>query len=113
MADSRYMSGLASTLLRLPGSGPSARPPAPSRKSHSADALMRDFPALQAAYARYGIATYPLRADKTPAVSGYRHIGAPYSAELAMKFPDATAAGFVAGRRTVLPSSTSTRPTTV
>lgn len=57
------------------------------------------FAAIQAAYGAHRIATYPLTADKTPAVSGYSRIGAPYSAELATKFPDATAAGFVAGPR--------------
>lgn len=34
-----------------------------------------------------------------PAVSSYKRIGAPYSRQLAMRFPDATAGGFVAGRR--------------
>jgi Bifunctional DNA primase/polymerase, N-terminal len=43
--------------------------------------------------------TYPLTAGKKPAVRAYDRIGAPYSAQLAMKFADATAAGFVAGRR--------------
>lgn len=57
------------------------------------------FAAIQAAYGAHRIATYPLTPDKTPAVSGYSRIGAPYSAELATKFPDATAAGFVAGPR--------------
>ncbi len=60
---------------------------------------MARFPVLQAAYAVHRIATYPLKADKTPAVSGYQRIGAPYSATLAAKFPDASAAGFVAGAR--------------
>jgi hypothetical protein len=57
------------------------------------------FPAIQAAYAAHGVATYPLTAGKKPAVRAYDRIGAPYSAQLAMKFADATAAGFVAGRR--------------
>ena len=60
---------------------------------------MRGFATLQAAYARYRIATYPLKADKSPAVRGYMSIGATYSAKLATKFPNATAAGFVAGPR--------------
>ena len=51
----------------------------------------------QAAYAQHHIATYPLTARKTPAVRGYDRIGAPYSAKLATRFPDAMAGGFVAG----------------
>jgi hypothetical protein len=57
------------------------------------------FADIQAAYGAHRIATYPLKADKTPAVSGYGRIGAPYSAALATRFPDATAAGFLAGPR--------------
>jgi hypothetical protein len=60
---------------------------------------MPRFPALQAAYAVHRIATYPLKADKTPAVSRYQRIGATSSATLAARFPDASAAGFVAGPR--------------
>ena len=45
------------------------------------------------------MATYPLSASKVPAVSQYMKIGAPHSRQLAMRFPDATAAGFVAGSR--------------
>lgn len=61
--------------------------------------MARNFPALQAAYAAHRVATYPLTADKTPAVRAYDRIGAPYSAQLALKYPEATAAGFVAGPR--------------
>ena len=59
------------------------------------------FAAIQMAYAKHKVATYPLKADKTPAVKPYTHIGAPYSAELAMKlkFRDAMAGGFCAGPR--------------
>ena len=57
------------------------------------------FSVLQAMYAKHGIATYPLKPDKTPAISHYGRIGAPGSAQIAMKFPNATAAGFVAGIR--------------
>jgi Bifunctional DNA primase/polymerase, N-terminal len=60
---------------------------------------MTAFAALQAAYAAHRIVTYPLKENKTPAVRAYDRIGAPYSAQLAMRFPDATAAGFVAGPR--------------
>jgi hypothetical protein len=60
---------------------------------------MTAFATLQAAYAAHRIATYPLKENKTPAVRAYDRIGASYSAQLAMRFPDATAAGFVAGPR--------------
>ena len=56
-----------------------------------------NFAAIQAAYAAHKVATYPLKEDKTPAVRHYNRIGAPYSAQLAMKFADAPAAGFYAG----------------
>jgi hypothetical protein len=54
---------------------------------------------LQRAYAEHRIATYPLTEDKTPAIRGYDRVGAKGSLQLAMKFPQALAAGFVAGRR--------------
>ena len=57
------------------------------------------FVALQRAYAAHRIATYPLTQEKTPAISGYDRVGIAGSHQLAMKFPEATAAGFVAGRR--------------
>jgi hypothetical protein len=60
---------------------------------------MGAFLSLQAAYAEHRIATYPLTDGKTPAVRSYARIGAPYSAKLATKYPDAMAAGFVAGPR--------------
>lgn len=57
------------------------------------------FPKLQAMYAGHQVATYPVNHDKTPAISHYGRIGAPGSAQIAMKFSDADAAGFVAGSR--------------
>src|SRR5215470_2788332 len=57
------------------------------------------FAAIQAAYAAHRLPTYPLTADKTPAVKYYDRIGGRYSAELALKFADAEAAGFCAGGR--------------
>lgn len=57
------------------------------------------FPAIQAAYAAHGVATYPVTSDKTPAVRGYSRVGGPGSAQLAIKFMAAEAAGFLAGRR--------------
>jgi hypothetical protein len=60
------------------------------------------FADIQAAYAAHRIATYPLSVDKTPAVKAYDRIGAPYSAELALRWPDAKAGGFCAGARNKL-----------
>jgi hypothetical protein len=57
------------------------------------------FPELQRAYAEHRVATYPLKQDKTPAIRGYNTVGAAGSQQLAMKFPTATACGFVAGHR--------------
>ena len=57
------------------------------------------FAAIQLAYAEHKVATYPLKADKTPAVKHYTRIRAPYSAKLAMKFSDFMVAGFCAGPR--------------
>src|SRR5262245_12687346 len=60
------------------------------------------FAGIQAAYAAHGVATYPLSNDKTPAVKAYDRIGAPYSAQLALRFSHAKAGGFFAGRRNKL-----------
>jgi hypothetical protein len=57
------------------------------------------FAALQVAYARHGIATYPLGADKRPAVKRFNRLGVVASAQLALRFRDADAGGFVAGAR--------------
>jgi hypothetical protein len=63
------------------------------------------FAQLQHAYAAHGVATYPLAESKTPAIRGYAKVGLRGSGQLAIKFADATAAGFWAGpknRKTVL-----------
>lgn len=60
---------------------------------------MSGFAAIQAAYAERGVATYPVGPDKMPAISHYTKVGAPASAQLAIKFLDLPAAGFCAGRR--------------
>jgi Bifunctional DNA primase/polymerase, N-terminal/Primase C terminal 1 (PriCT-1) len=57
------------------------------------------FATIQAEYAQRGVVTYPLSASKAPAVKGYDRVGMNGSAQLAMRFAAATAAGFVAGRR--------------
>jgi Bifunctional DNA primase/polymerase, N-terminal len=61
--------------------------------------MMGAFAMLQKAYAAHRVAVYPLTDTKTPAVRGYDRVGAQGARQLAMKFPNATAAGFVAGRR--------------
>lgn len=60
------------------------------------------FASIQAAYAAHRIATYPLTANKSPAVRYYDRIGLSYSAQLALKAPEADAAGFCAGPRSRL-----------
>jgi hypothetical protein len=52
------------------------------------------FATAQAMYAEHGIATFPLR-GKRPAIKGYNRLGLCGSHELARKFPDAMALGFL------------------
>ena len=54
---------------------------------------------LQRAYAEHHIATYPLTQEKIPAIRGYGSVDVAGSHQLAMKFPEAMAAGFIAGHR--------------
>ena len=59
----------------------------------------------QSIYARHGIATFPTQTNdgrKRPAIKGYTNIGIPASCQLAMKFTEADAFAFMAGRRTRL-----------
>jgi hypothetical protein len=60
----------------------------------------RHFCSRQAQYADHGIATFPLRGDKRPAIRGYNRVGLRGSRELARKFADATAFGFMTNERT-------------
>jgi hypothetical protein len=53
----------------------------------------------QPSYAERGIATFPVRHDKVPAIRGYQTVGRRGSGQLASKFPDAPALGFMCGRR--------------
>jgi len=53
----------------------------------------------QPSYAEHGIATFPVGDDKVPAIRGYQKVGRRGSGELANKFPDAPALGFMCGRR--------------
>ena len=60
------------------------------------------FPVWQPRYAAHGVATFPVRIegkDKKPLVKHYAKIGKPYSAQLALRFPDANAFGFQCGKR--------------
>ena len=57
------------------------------------------FAAAQALYAAHGIATFPLRANKHPATKGYNRVGLRGSLELACKFADAPALGFMTNER--------------
>jgi hypothetical protein len=59
----------------------------------------------QPRYAERNIPTFPIEIGpdtKKPMVSNYGRFGLPASAEIARKYPDATAIGFMAGRRTGL-----------
>jgi hypothetical protein len=53
----------------------------------------------QPSYAEHGIATFPVGDDKRPMVKRYDRFGLPGSAEIASKFPDAPAIGFMCGSR--------------
>jgi hypothetical protein len=53
----------------------------------------------QSTYAEHGIATFPVGDDKVPAIRGYQKVGRRGSEELAGKFPDAPALGFMCGQR--------------
>jgi hypothetical protein len=57
------------------------------------------FASAQARYAEHGIATFPLRENKRPAIRGYNRVGLCGSWELARKFPHATALGFLTDKR--------------
>ena len=58
------------------------------------------FRRFQPRYAAFRIATFPVDAvRKRPCVRGYLKIGSTISAQLAFKFPDADALGFVCGTR--------------
>ena len=59
----------------------------------------RTFGRWQPAYAEHRIATFPVRADKVPAIRGYQKIGLRGSQQLALRFADANALGFMCGPR--------------
>ena len=63
------------------------------------------FSRAQPLYAEHGIATFPVRIvgdDKRPGVKHYKKVGLPGSAQLAMKFANDNAFGFMLGNRTRL-----------
>lgn len=60
------------------------------------------FAQYQPLYARCGIATFPVTAEKSPAVKHFTKIGLPASAAFALRFTEAPGIGFVAGRRSGL-----------
>jgi hypothetical protein len=59
----------------------------------------RTFGRWQPVYAKHRIATFPVRADKVPAIRGYQKIGLRGSEQLALRFADADALGFMCGPR--------------
>jgi hypothetical protein len=63
------------------------------------DGTIDTFPYWQPAYAAHKIATFPLAANKKPAIRGYGRVGLPGSYQLAAKFRDAGAFGFMCGTR--------------
>jgi hypothetical protein len=57
------------------------------------------FDKWQADYAAHGVATFPVEANKRPMVSRYNRFGLVGSAEIAGKFANAPAIGFMCGKR--------------
>jgi hypothetical protein len=62
-------------------------------------ARRRAFALWQPAYAERKIATFPVRDNKMPAIRGYQKVGLRGSRELAHKFADSGAFGFMCGAR--------------
>jgi len=57
------------------------------------------FAAWQPEYAAHGIAVFPVGQDKRPAIKSYAKVGIAGSRELAHRFPDAVALGFLTDKR--------------
>jgi len=57
------------------------------------------FSTWQPIYAERGMATFPVGEAKKPCIRGWQKIGLNYSRELASKFLDADALGYITGRR--------------
>lgn len=66
--------------------------------------MMGAFAEWQPRYAEHGVSTFPVTADKTPAIKGYLKVGRKGSEQLALKFPGHEAFGVAckANRLTVL-----------
>jgi hypothetical protein len=62
-------------------------------------AKLGTFALWQPTYAAHRIVTFPLHGDKVPAIKGYGRVGRRGSQQLAFKFADAPALGFLCGRR--------------
>jgi hypothetical protein len=58
----------------------------------------------QADYAAHGIATFPVGADKIPMIRGHGRVGLVGSAQIANKFANAPAIGFMGGKRSGITS---------
>jgi len=58
----------------------------------------------QADYAAHGIATFPVGADKIPMIRGHGRVGSVGSAQIANKFANAPAIGFMGGKRSGITS---------
>lgn len=56
------------------------------------------FAQWQPQYAAHNVATFPVTADKVPAVKGYLRVGLQASGQLSIKFPDNDAFGFACKR---------------
>ena len=61
--------------------------------------VVNSFDRWQADYAAHGIATFPVHANKRPMVSRYNRFGQRASTEIARKYPNAPAIGFMCGKR--------------
>jgi hypothetical protein len=67
--------------------------------SFSAAAPCGIFPKWQPIYAEHSIATFPVSAAKRPAIRGWQKVGLRGSTQLATKFMNAEALGYVTGKR--------------
>ena len=62
-------------------------------------ASVQAFAEVQPLYAAHGIATFPVREDKRPAIRGYHRVGLHGSGELARKFGSSSTFGFMTNAR--------------
>ena len=57
------------------------------------------YPTWQPIYASHGIATFPLRENKVPAIRNFLRVGMKGSGQFAAKFSECDALGFATGPR--------------